>query len=101
MKHAPLAAMMLLATGCTPAAPPPSSPPPAANGPSEECRGEALALFIGQTASSEVAARMMQASGARTLRWVAPGMAVTMDYRADRLTVSYDAAMKIDRASCG
>ena len=98
MKHvSATAAMLLMAAGCAPAAPPAPSGPAA----SAECRGDTLASFIGQTASAEVAAHMMQVSGARTLRWVAPGMAVTMDYRADRLTVSYDAAMKIDRARCG
>lgn len=66
-----------------------------------ECRNDALPGFIGRTATSELGAEMLKASGARTLRWVAPGMAVTMDYRADRLTVSYDVENKVITASCG
>jgi hypothetical protein len=34
------------------------------------------------------------------LRWVPPRTAVTMDYRPDRLTVSYDDAMVITKVSC-
>lgn len=44
---------------------------------------------------------MLRASGAQTLRWVAPGMAVTMDYNPARLTVAYDRNMTIVQASCG
>ena len=35
------------------------------------------------------------------MRWGAPGMAMTMDYREDRLTVSYDEAMLVTSARCG
>ncbi|HMO68727.1 MAG TPA: I78 family peptidase inhibitor, partial [Novosphingobium sp.] len=42
-----------------------------------------------------------RATGARTLRWMPPRTAVTMDYRADRLTVSYDDNRIIERISCG
>ncbi|MFB0873959.1 MULTISPECIES: I78 family peptidase inhibitor [unclassified Sphingobium] len=70
----------------------------AAEGP---CQGEALDAFVGQKASAETGAALLKASGARTLRWGGPGMAMTMDYRADRLTVSYDESMVITSARCG
>jgi len=82
--------------GCAPSVPVAVPPPAGAS-----CRNEALTAFIGRTATADLGAQMLAASGARALRWVAPGMAVTMDYRADRLTVSYDANMVIERASCG
>ena len=44
---------------------------------------------------------MLAASGAKTLRWVAKGMMVTMDYRGDRLTIHLDAANRVERANCG
>lgn len=96
------AALMLCA--CAPAAqygsasPPPPPPPPP---PAGQCQPEGLERFVGQLANEQTGAEMLRVSGARTLRWVAPGMAVTMDYRADRLTVSYDAKMRIERLSCG
>ncbi|ANI77620.1 MULTISPECIES: I78 family peptidase inhibitor [Sphingobium] len=65
------------------------------------CRNDGLDRFVGQKASAEVGAQLLAASGARTLRWGAPGMAMTMDFRADRLTVSYDEGMTITSARCG
>lgn len=67
----------------------------------EACRSEQLNQFVGQKADAELGAKMMDVSGARVLRWVAPGMAVTMDFRADRLTVTYDENFMITQASCG
>lgn len=76
----------------------PDTPPAAAEGP---CRNEGLDAFTGQKATAETGAALLKASGAKSLRWGGPGMAMTMDYRADRLTVSYDEAMVITSARCG
>lgn len=65
------------------------------------CRNDGLDRFVGQKASAELGAQLLAASGARTFRWGAPGMAMTMDFRADRLTVSYDEKMTITSARCG
>ena len=80
-------------------APVPAAPPMAA--PYGICRGDALPSFTGQQASQELGARMLAASGARVIRWVARGMAVTMDYSDQRLTVQLDGANRVERASCG
>lgn len=91
--------MLLGLTACAGASGPgPETPPAAAEGP---CRNEGLDSFVGQKASAEAGAALLKASGATTLRWGGPGMAMTMDYRADRLTVSYDAGMVIMSARCG
>lgn len=65
------------------------------------CDASGLQDHIGHTASARSGAVLLELSGARVLRWVPPRTAVTMDYRADRLTVSYDDDMKITRISCG
>lgn len=65
------------------------------------CRSEQLNQFVGKKADASLGTKMLETSGARLLRWVAPGMAVTMDFRADRLTVAYDANYMITQASCG
>lgn len=75
-----------------------TTPSPVASG---GCNHEALGRFTGQKASAESGAALLRESGARTLRWGGPGMAMTMDFRPDRLTVSYDAAMVITAARCG
>lgn len=96
-KCAPILLAALLA-GCTvtDAKIPPAAPP--ATG---KCAPDGLGSFVGQKASAEIGAQMLSLTGARTLRWVPPRTAVTMDYREDRLTVSYDDNMVIIQASCG
>ncbi len=76
----------------------PAAIPATVEGP---CRNEGFDSFIGQTANEAMGAQLLQASKARTLRWGAPGMAMTMDFRPDRLTVSYDEKMVIISARCG
>lgn len=76
----------------------PATPPPVAGG---ACSNDGLERFVGQKASAELGAALLKASGAKTLRWGGPGIAMTMDFRPDRLTVSYDADMVITAARCG
>ncbi|WIA57358.1 I78 family peptidase inhibitor [Sphingobium sp. WTD-1] len=78
----------------------PGSAPPAAmvEGP---CRNDGLDRFIGQKATANLGAELLKTSGAKTLRWGAPNMAMTMDFRPDRLTVGYDDQMLVTSARCG
>lgn len=71
-------------------------PPTPAN-----CRSETLAQFVGQPASQDLGERMLHASGARTIRWVPKGGAVTMDFSPTRLTVQLDGSNRVETASCG
>ncbi|MDQ3078169.1 MAG: I78 family peptidase inhibitor [Pseudomonadota bacterium] len=75
--------------------------PPAMGAPLATCRPDALPSFIGQPATRELGARMLGASGARNIRWVAKGMMVTMDFSPQRLTVRLDGNNRVERASCG
>ena len=74
--------------------------PPAQAVVAEACAPASLARYTGLAANDATAARMKRETGKVALRWVRPGMAVTMDYREDRLTVYVDAANKVERASC-
>jgi hypothetical protein len=74
-----------------------SAPPPLA----ESCQAEGAQGFVGRAATADLGAELLRLTGARTLRWVPPRTAVTMDYRGDRLTVSYDDNRIIERISCG
>ena len=89
----------ILLAGCStvPSTEPAAVPPPR----NAACAPDGLDMFLGKQATPELGAIMLKASGAKVLRWVAPGMAVTMDFSPDRLTVSYDASYKILRVSCG
>lgn len=86
----PLAACQIAQSDATAPGPPPGS-----------CNGAVLGQFTGQPASAELGAKMLKASGARVIRWVPKGSAVTMDYRHDRLTVALDESNRVERASCG
>lgn len=65
------------------------------------CNAEKGQSLVGQRATAEVGARLLRLTGAKQLRWGPPRSAMTMDFRPDRLTVSYDDAMIIDRVTCG
>lgn len=64
------------------------------------CRTGGLSTWLGKRASDVRAEEMTAASGARTLRWIAPNTAVTMDFRPDRLNVYVDDKGVIGRFSC-
>lgn len=66
-----------------------------------QCNADGTDGFIGQKATAEAGQELLQTTGARELRWVPPNTAVTMDFRPDRLTVSYDDDMVIERVTCG
>ena len=94
MRNLPLLVLTSLAS-CTSVAPATPARP------ADACLPATLDQFIGQRQSKELNTRMLRLTGKTALRWVRPGMAVTMDYREDRLTVYLDAGGKVDRASCG
>ncbi|MCX7285401.1 MAG: I78 family peptidase inhibitor [Novosphingobium sp.] len=83
--------------GCAAQAPPEDVPAL----PQGACKAEPAQSLVGRKADASVAAELLRLTGARTLRWVPPRSAVTMDYRADRLTVGYDDTYTIVRISCG
>ncbi|GAB3044044.1 I78 family peptidase inhibitor [Stenotrophomonas tumulicola] len=79
----------------------PRQPKPEVAGLGSHCHADTLPALVGKTANQEVIDKAVRDSGARTARVVKPGMAVTMDFREDRITISVDADNKIERASCG
>lgn len=75
-----------------------STPPPPAE---TTCAADAAASYVGQTATADIGAAILKATGARTLRWGPPRSAMTMDYRQDRVNIMYDDAYKITQVTCG
>jgi len=65
------------------------------------CKTNGLEAMVGSQANGEVGADALKKSGAKRLRWIAPNTAVTMDFRQDRLNISYDYKMVITRVNCG
>lgn len=69
--------------------------------PEGQCDAAQARGHVGEKATGELGERLLAETGARVLRWVPPRTAVTMDFRPDRLTVSYDDNYIIERISCG
>ena len=65
------------------------------------CDARALGTFVGQAPTKETALKLMGFARAKSLRWVAFGGAMTMDYSPQRLTVKLDQQGRIASASCG
>ena len=93
-----LAAGALALSACTAANS--GGPETVGNEPEGPCKAEPGQAFIGQKATAETGTALLKATGATSLRWVPPRTAVTMDFRPERLTVSYDDDLVIERVSC-
>ena len=89
-----LIAAALLTTGCATA-------PEAEAGDIGKCKADEARKLIGRARSAEVGNDALRLSGAKTLRWIAPGTMVTMDYREDRVNLRVDSAGKVVKIDCG
>lgn len=69
--------------------------------PGHTCKVDGTDQYIGQTRSDRVGESIKRTSNAAVLRWAPPGVMLTMDYRADRVTVWLDPANKITQIKCG
>lgn len=65
------------------------------------CHDAPARHYLGRPAGAGVIEGARRASGAKTIRVVRPGEAVTMDFRPDRLTVTVDEHQVISRIACG
>jgi hypothetical protein len=65
------------------------------------CDAAPVADLVGKPANSDLAADALKRSGARSIRWKAPGMAMTMDYRIDRLNIAIDDKNVVTGVDCG
>lgn len=65
------------------------------------CSTEGLDSLTGQKGTPDLAAKALRMSGAKTVRWRKPGMAVTMDYRTDRLNIDITRDNMVTGFACG
>jgi hypothetical protein len=75
----------------------PETAPPAAE---DACGAGRVADLVGR-ARRDVLDDVARRSGARRIRYIRPGDAVTMDYSAARLNVHLDARDRVERFACG
>jgi hypothetical protein len=67
----------------------------------KECDTAAGQYAVGKAFTDALAAEVKKKVGANSLRVIPPGMMVTMDYRGDRLNISYDEKKIITNVNCG
>ena len=69
--------------------------------PGHTCTTADTDRFIGQTRGDALGAAIQRVSNAAVLRWAPPGVMLTMDYRADRVTVRLGPDGKVTQIKCG
>ncbi|QJQ32676.1 hypothetical protein GV829_09640 [Sphingomonas lacunae] len=65
------------------------------------CGQSLVQNYVGLRANDTVREEVTRRSGAASVRWVEPGMAVTMDFRADRMTADLDEDGVVVSLRCG
>jgi hypothetical protein len=79
-------------------------PPPPTPREDEEpmtCDAKDTAWALGKTADEATVTRVRTETGSKSVRVIKPGMAVTMDYREDRVNIDVDDANRILKVRCG
>ncbi len=82
-------------------APAPADLPPAAEEPPMTCQADKGQWALGQTAEDTVVAKIVADTRSERVRVIRPGMAVTMDFREERVNVEVDAENRIVSVRCG
>lgn len=93
----PVAALLTLAA-CAPKAEETATAPVAGEG---ACDATAAQAYVGKALTEDMQTAALRATGSKTVRVIRPGMAVTMDYRQDRLNIEVDEAGVIKAVRCG
>ena len=69
--------------------------------PGHTCDAAGTERFIGRAGTGRIGGAIKRATNAAVLRWAPPGVMLTMDFRADRVTVWLGPDKKITKISCG
>jgi hypothetical protein len=94
--------LLLIATAALSAcATAPAEPVVHGDTPGHVCSTDGTDQFLGQAGTSETGAAILHATHAAVLRWAPPGYMMTMDFRADRVTVGLDPDYNITKINCG
>ena len=67
----------------------------------DECGASLVQTFVGLRANETLRDEVARRSGAKSVRWIEPGSAVTMDFRGDRMNATLDEDGVIQTLRCG
>jgi len=90
----PAAALAAVLAGCAGGTPTPARP-------AGECDAGPAHTVIGRTLTPALQEEARKASGAETVRALAPGQVITMEYNSRRLTLQLNRDNVVTRATCG
>ena len=79
----------------------PAQPPVHGEVQGHVCDAADTARFIGQPATAETGTAILRATHSAIIRWVRPGMMITMEFSASRVTVRMDSEQKVIAINCG
>jgi hypothetical protein len=96
-----LSLLLPLLAGAACAGTPPAPTPVPAEEPVMICQADAGQWALGQSADEAVVARVVADTGSERARVVRPGMAVTTDFRVERVNIEVDADNRIVSVRCG
>jgi hypothetical protein len=77
------------------------NPPIHGETPGRICNSAGTESFIGQPGTSDTGAAILKATDSAILRWAPPGVMLTMDYSASRVTVRLGPDGMITAINCG
>lgn len=76
------------------------SPPPTAEEPAMTCQADKGQWAMGKIADEALLAKVKADTSSERVRVIRPGMAVTMDYREDRVNLDVDADNRVTGVRC-
>lgn len=97
-RSAALALCSLMLIGCQTS---PSDPAPLPQDTTGRCDAEAVQGLVGERATPALLDQARRESGAATARVLRPGDVVTLEYNAQRLNLTTDESLHIQRIGCG
>lgn len=65
------------------------------------CQAKSAQRYVGQKADAQLGQTIINVTGAKVLRWIPPGGAISQDYRTFRVNISYDDNYIITNIRCG
>lgn len=69
--------------------------------PGHACDASGTDRYLGRKGNPSSGRAIRHATHSKVIRWAPPGYAMTMDFRADRVTITLDESYKITKINCG
>lgn len=99
--HFPNALVLALPIALSACAGGPAASTPASAPPSGACNAAPAQFAVGRNTNAALEEEARTRAGTKAVRVLKPGQIVTMEFNADRLSLTVDAAGRVTHVSCG